>query len=62
MILDQLAKTANEMVADDKGLLAADESTGTIAENRKTRNWVGGFPKRSPRLATRSPMHSVCRI
>ncbi len=30
MNLDQLAKTANEMVTDDKGLLAADESTGTI--------------------------------
>ena len=32
MNLDQLAKTANEMVADDKGLLAADESTGTIGK------------------------------
>ena len=28
----QLAKTANEMVADHKGLLAADESTGTIGK------------------------------
>ena len=32
MNLDQLAKTANEMVADDRGLLAADESTGTIGK------------------------------
>ncbi len=32
MNLDQLAKTANEMVAGDKGLLAADESTGTIGK------------------------------
>ena len=32
MNLDQLAKTANEMVTDDKGLLAADESTGTIGK------------------------------
>ena len=32
MNLDQLAKTAKEMVADDKGLLAADESTGTIGK------------------------------
>ena len=32
MNLDQLAKTANEMVADAKGLLAADESTGTIGK------------------------------
>ena len=32
MNLDQLAKTANEMVADNRGLLAADESTGTIGK------------------------------
>ena len=32
MNLDQLAKTANEMVADDRGLLAADESTSTIGK------------------------------
>ena len=32
MNLDQLAKTATEMVANDKGLLAADESTGTIGK------------------------------
>ncbi len=32
MNLDQLAKTANEMVADNKGLLAVDESTGTIGK------------------------------
>ena len=32
MNLDQLAQTAKEMVADDKGLLAADESTGTIGK------------------------------
>ncbi len=32
MNLEQLAKTANEMVADDRGLLAADESTGTIGK------------------------------
>ena len=32
MNLGQLAKTANEMVTDDKGLLAADESTGTIGK------------------------------
>ena len=32
MNLGQLAKTANEMVADDRGLLAADESTGTIGK------------------------------
>ena len=32
MNLDQLAKTATEMVADDRGLLAADESTGTIGK------------------------------
>ena len=32
MNLDQLAKTANEMVADDKGLLAADESNGTAGK------------------------------
>ena len=32
MNLDQLAKTANEMVAADRGLLAADESTGTIGK------------------------------
>ena len=36
MILDQLAKTANEMVADDKGLLAADESNGTIGKRLDT--------------------------
>ncbi len=32
MNLDQLANAANEMVADAKGLLAADESTGTIGK------------------------------
>jgi len=32
MNIDQLAKTANEMVADYKGLLAVDESTGTIGK------------------------------
>ena len=32
MNLGQLAKTANEMVAADRGLLAADESTGTIGK------------------------------
>ena len=32
MNLDQLAKTANDMVADDRGLLAADESTSTIGK------------------------------
>jgi len=36
MILEQLAKTANEMVADDKGLLAADESNGTIGKRLDT--------------------------
>jgi len=30
--LDKLAKTANAMVADNKGLLAADESTGTMGK------------------------------
>ena len=32
MNLEQLTKTANEMVTDHKGLLAADESTGTIGK------------------------------
>ena len=32
MNLDQLAKTANQMVAENRGLLAADESTGTIGK------------------------------
>ena len=32
MDLDHLAATANAMVADNKGLLAADESTGTIGK------------------------------
>ncbi|MBI2584577.1 MAG: fructose-bisphosphate aldolase class I [Rhodospirillales bacterium] len=32
MDLDKLAKTANAMVADNKGLLAADESTGTMGK------------------------------
>ena len=32
MDLDHLAAIANAMVADNKGLLAADESTGTIGK------------------------------
>ncbi len=32
MDVDKLAKTANAMVADNKGLLAADESTGTMGK------------------------------
>ena len=32
MDLDKLAKIANAMVADNKGLLAADESTGTMGK------------------------------
>ena len=32
MDLDHLAAIANVMVADNKGLLAADESTGTIGK------------------------------
>ena len=38
MKLDQLAKIANAMVADNKGLLAADESTGTMGKRLKSIN------------------------
>ena len=32
MAWDELYETARTVVADDKGILAADESTGTIAK------------------------------
>ena len=38
MNLDQLASVAQAMVADNKGLLAADESTGTITKRFDTIN------------------------
>ena len=38
MDLDKLAQIANAMVASNKGLLAADESTGTITKRFDTIN------------------------
>ena len=36
MYIDKLSHVANKMVEDNKGLLAADESTGTIAKRLST--------------------------
>ena len=46
MDIDKLASVAQAMVADDKGLLAADESTGTIGKRFDTINVVSSADTR----------------
>lgn len=46
MDIDKLASVAQAMVADDKGLLAADESTGTIGKRFDTINVVSSVDTR----------------